>query len=209
MRQITGADACKPCLIEQNIIDQVIICVPSKTLRGQMENDARRIGLFLNMKRLEVLPSQHGIVTTYAQVGYTNPDDGRMINAERLRDICFSRTMVIADEMHHLGEQGNWGEAFEAAFSQHAIARLMTSGTPFRSDNQRLLGCVPTAKADLSPPHAYSYGYGISEWNEKLCALNDRVVRDVVFHPWDGEYSLLSKNTSEANLLKSSLTVIA
>ena len=46
--------------------------------------------------------------------------------------------MVIADEMHHLGEQGNWGEAFEAAFSQHAIARLMTSGTPFRSDNQRL-----------------------------------------------------------------------
>ena len=42
-------------LIEQNIIDQVIICVPSKILRGQMKNDARRIGLFLNMKRLEVL----------------------------------------------------------------------------------------------------------------------------------------------------------
>jgi|GEM_PF-2695898 len=189
-------------LIEQNIIDQVIICVPSKLLRAQMENDASRIGLFLNMKRLEVLPNQHGIVTTYAQIGHTNPDDGRMINAERLRDICKSRrTMVIADEMHHLAEQGNWGEAFEAAFSQHAIVRLMTSGTPFRSDNQRLPWVrYRQRKIDLSPPHAYSYGYGISEWNEKLCALNDRVVRDVVFHPWDGEVQFTVKKYERGEL---------
>jgi len=189
-------------LIEQNIIDQVIICVPSKLLRAQMENDASRIGLFLNMKRLEVLPNQHGIVTTYAQVGHANPDDGRMINAERLRDICKSRrTMVIADEMHHLAEQGNWGEAFEAAFSQHAVVRLMTSGTPFRSDNQRLPWVrYRQRKIDLSPPHAYSYGYGISEWNEKLCALNDRVVRDVVFHPWDGEVQFTVKKYERGEL---------
>ena len=191
-------------LIEQNIIDQVIICVPSKLLRAQMENDASRIGLFLNMKRLEVLPNQHGIVTTYAQVGYTNPDDGRMINAERLRDICKSkRTMVIADEMHHLGEQGNWGEAFEAAFSQHAIVRLMTSGTPFRSDNQRLPWVrYRKKKIDLSPPHAYSYGYGISEWNEKLCALDKRVVRDVVFHPWDGVVEFTIKRHENGELVE-------
>ena len=191
-------------LIEQNVIDQVIICVPSKLLRAQMENDASKIGLFLNMKRLEVLPNQHGIVTTYAQVGYASPDDGRMINAERLRDICKSnRTMVIADEMHHLGEQGNWGEAFEAAFSQHAIVRLMTSGTPFRSDNQRLPWVrYRKKKIDLSPPHAYSYGYGISEWNEKLCALDKRVVRDVVFHPWDGVVEFTIKRHENGELVE-------
>jgi superfamily II DNA or RNA helicase len=190
-------------LIEQNIIDQVIICVPSQILRTQMEKDASRIGLFLNMKRLEVLPHQHGIVTTYSQAGYTNPDDGRMINADRLRDICKSRrTMVIADEMHHLGEEGNWGEAFEAAFSQHAIVRLMTSGTPFRSDNQRLPWVrYQNRKIDLSPPHAYSYGYGVSEWNEKLCALNDRVVRDVIFHPWDGEVEFTIKRHENGELV--------
>ena len=191
-------------LIEQNVIDQVIICVPSKLLRAQMENDASKIGLFLNMKRLEVLPNQHGIVTTYAQVGYASSDDGRMINAERLRDICKSnRTMVIADEMHHLGEQGNWGEAFEAAFSQHAIVRLMTSGTPFRSDNQRLPWVrYRKKKIDLSPPHAYSYGYGISEWNEKLCALDKRVVRDVVFHPWDGVVEFTIKRHENGELVE-------
>ena len=191
-------------LIEQNVIDQVIICVPSKLLRAQMENDASKIGLFLNMKRLEVLPNQHGIVTTYAQVGYASSDDGRMINAERLRDICKSnRPMVIADEMHHLGEQGNWGEAFEAAFSQHAIVRLMTSGTPFRSDNQRLPWVrYRKKKIDLSPPHAYSYGYGISEWNEKLCALDKRVVRDVVFHPWDGVVEFTIKRHENGELVE-------
>lgn len=191
-------------LIEQNVIDQVIICVPSRLLRAQMENDARKIGLFLNMKRLEVLPSQHGIVTTYAQVGYTNPDTGTMVNAEQLRRICQEkRTMVIADEMHHLGEQGNWGEAFDLAFSQHAIVRLMTSGTPFRSDNQRLPWVrYQKRKIDLSPPHAYSYGYGISEWNEKLCALDKRVVRDVVFHPWDGVVEFTIKRHENGELVE-------
>jgi superfamily II DNA or RNA helicase len=191
-------------LIEQNVIDQVIICVPSRLLRAQMENDARKIGLFLNMKRLEVLPSQHGIVTTYAQVGYTNPDTGTMVNAEQLRRICQEkRTMVIADEMHHLGEHGNWGEAFDLAFSQHAIVRLMTSGTPFRSDNQRLPWVrYQKRKIDLSPPHAYSYGYGISEWNEKLCALDKRVVRDVVFHPWDGVVEFTIKRHENGELVE-------
>ena len=48
---------------------------------------------------------------------------------------------------------------------------------------------------DLSPPNAYSFGYGFNKWNRELSALygsNDGdpippSVRDVVFHPWDGE----------------------
>lgn len=191
-------------LIEQNVIDQVIICVPSTLLRAQMENDASKIGLFLNRKNLDILPHQHGIVTTYSTLGSTNQGNSRMINAERLRDICKrDRTMVVADEMHHLGEQGNWGEAFEAAFSQHAIVRLMTSGTPFRSDGQRLPWVrYQKNKIDLSPPHSYSYGYGISDWNEKLCALNDRVVRDVVFHPWDGLVEFTIKRHEKGEIVE-------
>jgi superfamily II DNA or RNA helicase len=56
-------------------------------------------------------------------------------------------------------------------------------------------------KIDLSPPHAYSYGYGVSEWNEKLCALNDRVVRDVIFHPWDGEVEFTIKRHENGELV--------
>ncbi len=176
-------------LIEQNVIDQVIICVPSKLLRNQMEDDARRVGLFLNRKRLEVNPNEQGLVVTYAQIGYVEQESGLMVNAERLRKLCQEkRTMVIGDEMHHLGEGRNWGDAFELAFSQHSVVRLLTSGTPFRSDSQRLPWVrYRQRKIDLSPPNAYSYGYGVSVWNDKYSALGDKVVRDVVFHPWDGQ----------------------
>jgi superfamily II DNA or RNA helicase len=182
-------------LLEQNVIDQVIICVPSKLLRNQMEDDARRVGLFLNRKRLEINPNEHGLVVTYAQIGYVEQESGLMVNAERLRKLCQERrTMVIADEMHHLGQGRNWGDAFELAFNQHSIVRLMTSGTPFRSDNQRLPWVrYRKRKIDLSQPHGYSYGYGYSDWNEKYCALKNHVVRDVVFHPWDGQVSFTVK----------------
>lgn len=183
-------------LIEQNIIDQVIICVPSKLLRNQMEDDARKVGLFLNRKRLEVLPSEQGIVVTYAQIGHVHKESGQMVNAERLRKLCQDRrTMVIADEMHHLGMGDNWGDAFELAFSQHSIVRLMTSGTPFRSDQKQLPWVrYRDRMIDLSPPHAYSYGYGLSKrWNDRYSALSDKVVRDVVFHPWDGQVDFTIK----------------
>jgi len=182
-------------LIEQNIIDQVIVCVPSSLLRNQMEDDAGRVGLFLNRKRLEVLPSQHGLVATYAQIGNVHKESGKMVNADRLRKLCQDkRTMVIADEMHHLGMGHNWGDAFELAFSQHSIVRLMTSGTPFRSDQKQLPWVrYRDRMIDLAPPHAYSYGYGLSKWNDKYSALGDRVVRDVVFHPWDGQVDFTIK----------------
>ena len=41
--------------------------------------------------------------------------------------------------------------------------------------------------------HAYSYGYGLSAWNDKYSALGDKVVRDIVFHPWDGQVDFTIK----------------
>ena len=175
-------------LIEQGYIDQVIFCVPSKLLREQMVDDAAKVGLTLNGKRLDPTGFM-GIVTSYAQVGHLSRETGSMANAELLRKVCSEKkTMVIADEMHHLGQGKNWGDAFELAFTQHAVVRLMTSGTPFRSDNSTLPWCrYSNKKIDLAPPHAYSYGYGLSAWNSRFSALGDRVVRDVVVHPWDGD----------------------
>ena len=42
-----------------------------------------------------------------------------MLNAEILREICKEKkTMVIADECHHLSDQKNWGESFQNASLQ-------------------------------------------------------------------------------------------
>lgn len=190
-------------LIEQDYIDQVIFCVPSKLLREQMRDDAAKVGLTLNAKRLD--PNGFmGVVTTYAQIGYVSKESGTMPNADLLRDICSrKRTMVIADEMHHLGAGKNWGDAFEAAFDQHAIVRLMTSGTPFRSDSSTLPWVrYHQRRIDLAPPHAYSYGYGTSAWNERYSALGDRVVRDVEIIPWDGEVNFTVKRHENGALVE-------
>ena len=85
-------------LIEQGYIDQVIFCVPSKLLREQMVDDAAKVGLTLNGKRLDTTGFM-GIVTSYAQIGYVDSKEtGKMVNAELLRKICSEKkTMVIAD----------------------------------------------------------------------------------------------------------------
>ena len=73
--------------------------------------------------------------------------------------------MVIADEMHHLGRGKNWGDAFEMAFGQHAVATL-TSGTPFRSDNSTLPDGAATATRKSTCPRLtpIAIGYGVEQF---------------------------------------------
>ena len=125
-----------------------------------------------------------------------------MVNAEILRDVCKRyKTLIIADECHHLGERKRWGECFSLAFG-NTVARLMTSGTPFRSDRQKLPWVrYYRNQIELSPPHAYSYGYGITKWNTKYCALGDQVVRDVVIKQWNGVVDFTIKEKRDGQVV--------
>ena len=125
-----------------------------------------------------------------------------MVNAEILRDVCKRyKTLIIADECHHLGERKRWGECFSLAFG-NTVARLMTSGTPFRSDRQKLPWVrYYRNQIELSPPHAYSYGYGITKWNTRYCALGDQVVRDVVIKQWNGVVDFTIKEKRDGQLV--------
>ena len=188
-------------LKEQGFIERIIVTVPSDFLRDQMEDDARTIGLHLNKKN-SCAEGFDGIVTTYAKIGYRNNDSGNMVNAEILRDVCKRyKTLIIADECHHLGERKRWGECFSLAFG-NTVARLMTSGTPFRSDRQKLPWVrYYRNQIELSPPHAYSYGYGITKWNTRYCALGDQVVRDVVIKQWNGVIDITIRDKRDGQLV--------
>ena len=54
---------------------------------------------------------------------------------------------------------------------------------------------------ELSPPHAYSYGYGITKWNTRYCALGDQVVRDVVIKQWNGVVDFTIKEKRDGQLV--------
>lgn len=190
-------------LIAEGYIDFVIMCVPSRNLKDQMKDDASRVGLRLEKKITEM--AQDGIVVSYQQLGRKDKESGQLVNAEFLRSICqHKRVMVCADEMHHLADNASWGEGFKRAFEEFTVARLMTSGTPFRSDGAIIPWVRYTnKKIDLSPPHGYSYGYGLSSWNSKYSALNDEVVRDVSIVPWDGRVSFTIEKVQHGVVLES------
>lgn len=181
-------------LFKEGFVDFLVVCVPTDPLRTQFADEARRFGLYLHAKQnIKVnFDAVHGIVLTYGQLA--NP-----ATVQALDMWCQQmKVFVSADEMHHLSQRKSWGRNFFDAFAASRV-RLLTSGTPFRSDGD----AIPWVRyqgqtIDLSAPLAYSYGYGPSRWNPNLSALGEGDVRDVVFHPWDGEIEFkLTKDGEE------------
>jgi superfamily II DNA or RNA helicase len=175
-------------LYVEGFIDFIIVCVPSVKLRDDFAEQAMNIfGMnFYAKTGMKVNTDTHqGCVITYAQLN--NP-----LTVQTIDQWCRDKHVAVsADEMHHLSLDKKWGPNFFKAFSSSSV-RLMTSGTPFRSDGDR----IPWVRyvdnsIDLSAPHAYSYSYGKGRWNPSQSALSDGVVRDVVFHPWDGEVTFI------------------
>jgi superfamily II DNA or RNA helicase len=88
------------------------------------------------------------------------------------------RTLVIADEAHHLGEDLTWGVAFAKAF-QESSRWLLLSGTPFRSDATPIPGVSYDADGMAEPDVSYSYAEAVA----------DAVCRPVCFVAYDGSLS--------------------
>jgi superfamily II DNA or RNA helicase len=157
-------------LLDAGIVRHVHVVCPTTPLTRQWAEAAGRIGVQLAPDSDELHPPRdfHGIVATYARVA---------ASARRWAPQCGERTLVIADECHHLGDELAWGEGFTRAFS--ATSRwLLLSGTPFRSDQCAIAG-VRYEHGEAVPD--VSYGYAD--------AVRDGICRPVAFIPYDGTLS--------------------
>ena len=129
----------------------LVAVVPGDHLKRQYATDASSlfdINLYYSGtdKRLNRLPTPrellnkgyHGIVVSYQWL--TKSDNAQLLSLALKADVG-SKVFVILDEVHHVSDQLAFGQACETAFPDEVVAhRLMTSGTPFRSDNNRILG---------------------------------------------------------------------
>lgn len=161
-------------LIDRGLISRIIVVVPTAHLRKQWAGAASRQGIQLDHDYVNgsgaLARDFDGAVVTYQTVA-SQPLLWRKLSTQ-------AATLVILDEVHHAGdaEHLSWGRALQDAFAP-AVRRLLLSGTPFRSDKQRIpfirydgTECVPS----------YNYDYGM--------ALQDRtVVRPVSFPVLDGD----------------------
>jgi superfamily II DNA or RNA helicase len=163
-------------LLADGTVEAVTVVCPTEHLKTQWAAAAARVGIQLDasFRNADVHSSRdfHGAVLTYAQVG--------MAPAVHRRRTMTRRTMVILDEIHHAGDSRTWGDGVKTAF-EHAVRRLMLTGTPFRSDDNPIPFVTYERGADgLQRSHSDSiYGYAD--------ALSDGVVRPVIFLAYSGE----------------------
>ncbi|MDX6678559.1 MAG: hypothetical protein QOE31_2611, partial [Solirubrobacteraceae bacterium] len=135
-------------LLRAGIVTRVHVVCPTTPLTRQWADAAGRLGIQLAPDADELTPPNDfdGVAATYARVASS---------ARRWASQCGQRTLVIADECHHLGDELAWGEGFTRAFA--ATSRwLLLSGTPFRSDQCAIAG-VRYEDGVAMPDVSYSY----------------------------------------------------
>lgn len=161
-------------LIDRGEVLRIIVVVPTAHLRKQWAGAAGKLGIQLDYRFANgvgaIAKDYDGVAVTYATVA-AQPQLWRKLTAD-------TATMVILDEVHHAGEDDNlsWGPALKTAF-EHAVRRVLLSGTPFRSDGNR----IPFVTYDENGRCVAGYNYDYGQ------ALADRtVVRPIEFPAWDG-----------------------
>lgn len=159
-------------MLARGEVQRVAILAPTAHICRQWAADAARYGIDLEPNRPNSEgpePSdRHGVVVTYQAVA-AGPRPHRIACNGR-------RTLLIADEPHHMGEHAAWGATAMDAFA-NARKRVLLSGTPFRSDNSP----IPWVEYDADGVSSASYAYSYTQ------ALMDGVCRPITFQPYDGD----------------------
>lgn len=164
-------------LLRRGLVGRVCIVAPTTHICQQWAADAGRYGIELEPNRPNAEGPEprdrHGVAVTYQTVA-AGPKVHRGATASR-------RTLLIADEPHHMGELAAWGQSAELAFGGAGF-RLLLSGTPFRSDNT----AIPWVRYDDDSLSEADYSYSYTD------ALVDGVCRPITFLTYGGEMEWVS-----------------
>ena len=172
-----GAGKTRPALefareqLRSDVVSCVLVACPTAPLTRQWARAAAGLGIDLAPDVESPRPPGgfHGVSVTYARIARAPVRWGRALPR---------RTLVIADEAHHLGDELSWGEGFATAFGS-SPRWLLLSGTPFRSDATPIPG-VRYDRAGLAEPDvSYSYAEAVA----------DAICRPVCFVAYDGTLS--------------------
>jgi superfamily II DNA or RNA helicase len=164
-------------MLSRGEVDRVVVVAPTTHICRQWALDAARYGIDLEPNRPNSAGPEprdrHGVSVTYQTLAA-----GPAMHRKRAAAV---RTLLIADEPHHMGDQAAWGRSAMEAF-EPARLRLLLSGTPFRSDNS----AIPFVEYDGDGVSRADYTYSYTQ------ALLDKVCRPVTFCTYDGDMEWMS-----------------
>src|ERR1700759_5436731 len=174
-------------LLARREVAAITVVTPTEHLKHQWAASAARFGIALDPSYSNAQGRASadfaGVAVTYAQVA-AHP----MLHRQRTEG---RRTLVIFDEIHHAGDALSWGEAVREAF-EPARRRLALTGTPFRSDTNPIPFVTYGEQLDGSRRSSSDYVYGYAN------ALEDGVVRPVIFLAYSGEMSWRTRGGGES-----------
>src|SRR5258706_611442 len=162
------AAVAKAALLRREV-DAVLVFVPTYALRLQMADTfSETAGIQLDPKwdgtSALVRGGAMGAVVTYQSLASCVLDYRKALARYRVQ--------LMLDEVHHANEDLAWGDLLRQG-CEGAVKRLLTSGTPFRSDNGRIPFARYQGERNVAiPDFRYSYGD----------ALQDGIVRSVFFN---------------------------
>ena len=171
-------------LVRSQEVTRVIVVVPTDELRRQWSREASRFDLDLTATYSNsdgpLTSGTDGAVVTYAQIA-SQSDLWR-------RHVSQVRTLAIFDEIHHAGEheEAAWSRGLRNGF-ELATRKLSLSGTPFRTDGNR----IPFV----------TYDNGISRSNAGMSygvAVRQNIVRPVRFEVMEGTAQWIQDATTQS-----------
>jgi len=160
----------------------LVVVAPTRHLKTQWAAAAERFGIHLepewDASTAAIPADMHGVVVTYAQAA----------SAGRALFEVSRGGIAILDEIHHAGGDLSWGEGVAQAFAE-ANARLLLSGTPFRSDDAP----IPFVRYTLG-----DHGDAVSdfEYDYGAALVDGGVVRPVFFPRFDGHMEWVAADGS-------------
>lgn len=175
-------------LLNLKLINQIVFVCPSDCIASKTIDDFRHF-FRINMGDQAIGNKKGGLGRQYQ--GYAVNYQTVFKRWEHHRSNCGNdNTLVIFDEVHHLGETASWGDTCKKAFGTAPYVLALT-GTPYRSDDTSIpfIRYAKTAGSTLYTLKAdYSYTLGR--------AVADGVCRKPVFKTFDVSVSLRNGHDS-------------
>lgn len=166
-KTIAAAAGAARLLAERNC-DQLVIACPTVVVRNQWRDELEALGYKMRVTLRGGWPAWvHGACVTYSQIAYRYRELADQVQRRR--------TVAVFDEIHHAGVSLAWGQGLERGFAE-AKARLLLSGTPFRSDGE----LIPFVRYDADGVCKADFTYDYPQ------AVRDGVCRPIDFEAHDG-----------------------
>jgi superfamily II DNA or RNA helicase len=150
------------CSVSQNLIEKlniskIVVVSPSENVRDNWQDSMAKFGFQLKTGPHYPYDRDYsdyqGISITYQWMA---------ANETYLRAYSDENTIVILDEVHHCGDERSWGDACFNSF-EGAMFRLLLSGTPWRSEGNKIPFVDYDQQGYCKPAYSYTIGSAVSD----------------------------------------------